>query len=260
MEESTAADFRTPALHAARGIAVLAAMILTGVAIAPFGDPASVATRPARFSFAKAEPRELATEGMLVSAGGLRTLAADAAWLRAYVMSEKQDRGSCSAYARLACALAPENSYFREGYANWLALDFPHWTITALGGYMQVPENVRNALFKTDALAALDYLKGEMARNPDEYRYPILAGQIVIIKFKDIERGAAYDRQAAGTPAKPWPPALRYANHLANNGKQAEAVAWMKAYAARCRPGTINRALADEWLAPVPDALKKETK
>lgn len=255
-------DARTGTLVARRtagSAGILAVMVFTGVVLAPLTDPASKGTRPRRFSFAAADARELATEGLLVSAGSLRTLAADAAWLRAYIMTERSDRGSCAAYARLACALAPDNPAFREGYANWLAYDFPHWTIRSLGGFDKVPKSVSDGIFKADANAAMDYLKAEMRRDPDEFRYPMVASEISVIKFRDPDLAASYDRQAAETPAAPWAPALRYARRLAETGRLREAVDWLSAYAARRPEGSMAREVAEEWLTPARERLKLGT-
>lgn len=237
----------------------LAALGVAGFAIAPLTDGASRATHPRNFDAAKAPPAELGAEGFMISLGGLRTLAADAAWLRANVMWEKTDRAACTAYARLAAVLSPENASFREGYANWMAFDFPHWSIARLGGYATVPQKVQDGLFRAEGLEALKYLEVEMAREPEQYRYPMLASRIVLIRLKDAERAAMFNRRAAETPAGPWSPALNYANHLANTGRLREAVDWLGHYAGTRPENSMSRAVAEEWLEPARKELKKRT-
>lgn len=229
----------------------VAALIAAGAVFGPLADGASRATQPAGFSFRDASVREAAASGVLTaSLGGLRTLVADVFWLRAYVMWEHRDRAACDTFARAACALAPETPYFRKEYANWLAFDFPGWTIRRLGG-RNMPQGEQDILHRRDADAALAWLDAEMKRAPTVPDYPLVAGHITRLKLKDHPRAAAYYRRAAETPEAPLTPALEYAHHLLNEGRGDEAVAWLRAYAARVPAGSRSQVYALDLAANI---------
>jgi hypothetical protein len=234
------------------GIGSVSALIAAGALFGPLADGASRATQPEGFSFREASIGEAAASGVLTaSLGGLRTLAADVFWLRAYVMWERRDRAACDTYARAACALAPETPYFRKEYANWLAFEFPHWTVRRLGGRSKVPQPEQDILHRRDANAALAWLDAEMHRTPTEPNYPLAAGQITRMKLKDHPRAAAYYRRAAETPEAPLTPALEYAHYLWNEGRGDEAAAWLRSYAARVPAGSRSQVYAQALLADI---------
>lgn len=229
----------------------VSALIAAGALFGPLADGASRATQPEGFSFRETSVREAAGEGVLTATlGGLRTLVADVFWLRAYVMWERRDRAACDAYARAACALAPETPYFRKEYATWLGFDFSHWTIRRLGG-RNMPQPEQDVLHRRDANAALDWLDGEMKRSPSEPGYPLVAGHIASRKLKEHLRAAAYYRRAAETPDAPLTPALEYANYLWSVGRGDEAAGWLRTYAARLPEGSRSRAYALELRARI---------
>lgn len=223
-----------------------AALALAGTALEPLAAPASRATRPAGV----APHHASAGEGLLLaSLGGMRTLAADAFWLRGYVMWERRDRAACTTFAKLACALSPETPSFRTGYASWLAFDFPHWSIAEAGGVFKVGEADREKFNRTDALEALTFIDDAMAREPDDARYGLLGGQICDIKLKDRDRAATYYQKASETTAAPWYPTWLYADKLVLTGRVDEARAFMRRYANRVPPGSTRAAHAQRYLA-----------
>ncbi len=233
-----AAAFRAPVL-------VLVSLVAAGAALGPLADPASRASRPTPVGAGAPFTPEVAGEGLLAaSLGGLRTLVADAFWLRAYVMWERKDRAACTVFARSACALAPESAYFRDGYATWLALDFPHWTVRERGGFRRVPQPEQDAIHRRDALEALAFLEKEMARDPDEPRYPELAGQIASMKLKDRALSAEYYRRCAETPSTPWHAAMHFVGMLDSDGRRAEAFAWLAGHAKRLPAGASDPAIS----------------
>lgn len=221
----------------------LSSFIFCGALFGPLADGASRATQPEGFSFREVSSLEAAGEGVLTaSLGGLRTLVADVFWLRAYVMWENRDRASCNAYARAACALAPETVYFRKEYANWLAFDFPTWTVRRLGG-RNMPRSEQELILRRDAKSALDWLDAEIKRSPDESNYPLVAGNIAGRRLKDPARAAAYYRKAAETPDAPWYPAMEYTHFLWNAGRRSEALDWVCRYTDRRPAGTQDTGL-----------------
>lgn len=222
--------------------AVAAGLLFAGGALlGPLSDDASRASRPGGAEGVRAT----AGEGVLLaSLGGLRTFVADAFWLRAYVMWERRDRAGCSLFARTACSLAPETPYFRTGYANWLAFDFPHWTLRESGGYGRVPAAEREARHRRDALAALKFLEDEMARDPREPSLPLLASEVAHIKLKDRGLAASYSRRAAETPAAPWRAVADYVGYLDADGRRAEAFRWLDARGSRRPVGSPDPVLS----------------
>lgn len=236
---------------------IFGALLLAGTGLSPLAEDAGRAARPPGTGTA----RELAGEGLMIaSLGGMRTLTADVFWLRAYLMWEKQNRTACTAYARLACALSPETAYFREGYASWMAFEFPHWSIREAGGTFQLDEAAKREFHRRDATAALAWLEQVATNQPDEARFPLLAGEICDIKLKDKNRAMEYYRKSSATPAAPWAPTRRYAEHLVFNGRYAEALAFMRDYATRV-PADSERhrdALAD--IAAIEEAQRTATR
>ena len=79
--------------------------------------------------------------------GGFRTVIADVAWLRAFHFWETRDAVACLKFAELAMTLAPEQFFFLENAANYIAFDFPVWEIRRRGGTRQVPAPVRRENF-----------------------------------------------------------------------------------------------------------------
>lgn len=209
----------------------LTAMILVGTALGPLADGAARASYPKNFARSLAASPEAAGEGVLVGAlGGLRTMTADIFWLRAYSMWERRERASCTTYARVALALAPDNRFIREGYAQWLAYDFPVWSIRDLGGMNRVPEPEQEAIHRRDSRAGIAFLEDSLIRDPDTTRYLIVASQIANIKLKDEELAAGFHRRAAETPSAPLFSAALYAGYLIRHGRSDEARDWFLRY------------------------------
>lgn len=222
-----------------------AALALAGTALEPLAAPASRATRPEGAALSHAS----AGEGLTLAAlGGMRTLMADAFWLRAYVMWERRDRAACTTFAKLACTLSPETSSFKTGYASWLAFDFPHWSVAEAGGFLKVSESTRAELNRRDADAALRFIDEAMVREPDNPAYGVLAGQICDIKLKDRPRAALYYKRASESPAAPWYPTWLYADSLILTGKPQEAADFMRRYKARVPAGSSRAAYAGDYL------------
>ena len=251
-DDGVAPRRRIPAaLRTAAG--VLAVLVAAGAALGPLADDASHAARPAGVAGKGEFTREMAGEGLLVaSLGGMRTLLADAFWLRSYVMWVRQDRAACTLFARTACALAPETPYFREVYANRMAFDFPHWAVRERGGVFRVPEVEQAAVHRREALAAIAYLDKEMVRYPDEPRLPLVAGEIADIKLRDRARAAAYYRRSAESPSGPWYPAMLYTNYLEESGRVREAAEWLHRYAHSRPEGSASRLIALDRLKGLP--------
>lgn len=233
-----------------RGFALAGAcamLALAGNALEPLATRASRATQP------KAGCAATPGGGLTLAAlGGMRTLMADAFWLRAYVMWERRDRAACTTFARLACTLSPETASFRTGYAGWLAFDFPHWTVAEAGGFRKVSEAARAEYNRADATAALAFIDEAMASDPDNAAYGLLAGQICDVKLRDRSRAAAYYKRASESPEGPWYPTWLYVDALVLSGRPREAADFLRRYAARVPADSSRAALARECLERLP--------
>lgn len=236
---------------------VLTSLVLAGAAFGPLADGATRETYPENFVRDLAASPETAGEGVFVGAlGGLRTLTSDIFWLRAYIMWERRDRAACTTYARAAIALAPDNRYLREGYAAWLSYDFPVWTIRSLGGFSSMPEPEQQAVHRRDAKAGIAFLEESLRRDPDHTRYLVIASQVGVIKLKDPDLSADYNRRAAETSSAPIFPASLYANHLVRKGRPAEAREWFSRYSQRLaarlgRAGAVD--MLRNFVAMIPE-------
>lgn len=233
--EKNSADAAGPVSFFSRRAARVAlgfgAPVVAGAVLGPLADDASRASYPKNFAHSLAASPEVAGEGVLVGAlGGLRTLTADIFWLRAYLMWERRERAACTTYSRVALALAPDNRSIREGYAQWLAYDFPVWSIHDLGGMNRVPASEQEAIHRRDSRAGIAFLEDSLIRDPDTTGYLVVASRIANIKLKDEDLAAGFHRRAAETHAAPLFSAAVYAGHLIRRGRSDEARAWFLRY------------------------------
>lgn len=159
--------------------------------------------------------------------GGFRPLLADLAWIRGYVLWERQDR-TCEAHLRTACLLDPHSNYFWENRANIIGLDMAHWEIRARGGYFAVSESTQQVIFTRFARKALAALEEGLpvARNPAALL--ALGGYLAETKLKDPLLGADYYLRCHRTPGAPWYSAYFHARLLRDAGKEREAYVWLR--------------------------------
>jgi hypothetical protein len=159
--------------------------------------------------------------------GGFRPLLADLAWIRGYVLWERQDR-TCEAHLRTACLLDPHSNYFWENRANIIGLDMAHWEIRVRGGYFAVTEATQQAIFERYARKALAALEDGLpvARNPAALL--ALGGYLAETKIKDPLLGAEYYLRCHRTPGSPWYSAYFHARLLRDGGKERQAYEWLR--------------------------------
>lgn len=155
--------------------------------------------------------------------GGFRTVLADISWLRAFHFWGKHDSASCLKYCELAMTLAPEQLFFLENTANYIAFEFPVWEIRKRGGFLRVPESVQREIHKkalADALAILDKAGEADPENPKIF---VLAAQLSAIKTDriygapDYAKAAAYYRRACECPGAPLFAFAVYAKFVAEH-------------------------------------------
>ncbi len=171
--------------------------------------------------------------------GGLRTVVADATWIRSYVFWEKHDRAGCEAMMRTACVLDPRSRFFWENSAYAVGYDFAHWEIRRRGGYAKVPADIQDGIFRRYAHLGLAILEDGVAHTGGNAGILISAGQLAEIKLKDNLLAAAYYRRATQAKNPPWFAYFMCARTLWEAGRKQEAYDWFRG----------------EWLAK----LSKET-
>ena len=212
-------------------------LCLAGFLSAPPGDFAWNEARERIGTFSpKALERSAGTGVALGTLGGFRTVLADIAWLRAFHFWGERDPVSCLKYCELAMTLAPEQLFFLENTANFVAFEFPVWEIRKRGGFLRVPENVQREIQKKALSAALEILEEAAKRDPDEPKIPVLAAQLVAIKTDriygspDYAASAAYYRRACELPGAPWFAFATYAKFVAEHvpAERAPAETFLK--------------------------------
>lgn len=193
--------------------------------------PESVARRNLREGFTQFDPTALeasaGTGVALGTLGGFRTVIADIAWLRAFHFWEKRDPAPCLKFAELAMTLAPEQYFFLDNTANFVAFDFPVWEIRRRGGPRRVPVAVQREIQKKAMADGLRILDAAGEKFPENAKIFLLAAQVVAFKTEfifgvcDSARAAAYYRRACELPGTPLFAYAAYAR-LISQGVPAE--------------------------------------
>jgi hypothetical protein len=177
-------------------------------------------------------PRQLepsAGQGVLLGVlGGLRTVVADVAWLRSYVLWERKEEAACEALMRLSCTHDPNARYFWEQTAFAVGFDMANWEIRKRGGYVRLSKDIQEHLFTSYArkgIAVLDEgARVSRARAP----LMIVAGQLAEMKLKDMRLAASYYRAAAESEDSPWYAARFAARTAWAAGDRAQSYDWFR--------------------------------
>lgn len=219
----------------------LVALVLAGTLIAPLQDAARTHAReqlgvPANSA---ALSRAAGSGVVLGTLGGFRTVIADFAWLRAFHFWSKQDPASCIKYAELAMALAPEQFFFVENTANFIAFDFPVWEMTRRGGRRNLAPAVRRDIQEKALAAALALLENAARERPDDALPWVRAAQITTMKTDviygapDYAAVAEYFRRACERPNAPLFAFVLYAKIVAEHlpAEHGNALAFLE----KCR-------------------------
>lgn len=219
--------------YAAAGTCLLAA----GTLAAPLDDFFRTETRE-RFGGFSPEilARSAGTGIALGTLGGFRTVLADIAWLRGFHFWSKRNPADCLKYCELAMTLAPDQLFFLENTANYVAFDFPVWEIRKRGGFLRVPETVQREIQKKALADALSILDTAAKNAPNEPKIFVLAAQLVAIKtdriygVPDYAESAAYYRRACELPGAPRFAFATYAKFVAEHvpAEQASAKSFLK--------------------------------
>lgn len=215
-------------------------LAVAGTLATPLGDFAWNEVRERVGSFSpKALERSAGTGVVLGTLGGFRTVLADIAWLRAFHFWGQRDSVDCLKYCELAITLAPEQLFFLENTANYIAFDFPVWEIRKRGGFLRVPESVQREIHKDVLADALKILDEAANAEPDNPKIFVLAAQLTAIKTDriygtpDYAKSAAYYRRACECPGAPLFAFAVYAKFVAEHVPAERASA--KVFLDACR-------------------------
>ncbi len=195
--------------------------------------------------------------------GGFRTVIADFAWLRAFHFWSKQDPASCVKYAELSIALAPEQFFFVENTANFIAFDFPVWEMSRRGGRRNLAPAVRREIHKKAMDAALALLENAARERPDDAIPWVRAAQITAMKTDviygapDYAASAEYYRRACERGNAPLFAFVLYAKFIAEHVPAERGNA--RAFLEKCRDSAESesrRAFFEELIDSLVEELR----
>jgi hypothetical protein len=263
---------------------VVAALAATGWALKPIEQPAWEAVsrnQPAlRLDSVSANVGEGIVVGML---GGLRGVAADICWLRAYSDWEDDNVSDFPVGVQLTVDFDPRPIGFWTTGALQLAFDVPHWLTDENGTpYDRIPPNakVRVAIDQFWGNKAISFLEQGLTYHPNSYNLYLQIANIYAIKLvggprdgrfdamqlNDLAMAAKYYRKAAEAPGAEALAARLYARKLIDLGKDSkdpskfqEAYDWLLAlYPKLPKEGVLPEGF-QKPAGPMPQHLEVES-
>jgi len=160
--------------------------------------------------------------GLPAALGGLRSVVAGGAWLRANLAWERRDAADMAALLELTVAADERPAYFWLNGARMLAYDVPQWLPAT------TPEAVRQRVGEREAQRALDFLeKGLRWHGADAHLY-VEQANIHLRRRGDLEGAARCYRLAAEQPGAPHYAGRILAELLVELGRPQEALAWLR--------------------------------
>ena len=162
-----------------------------------------------------------------VAPGGLRTVAADLAWVRANAEWERRDAARTRTWLNLVVALDPRPIYFWVNGARMMAYDFSAWRIAGEGGRERAGAARVAAIEAQEARRAIGFLEQAMAIYPDSAALWIERANIELNGLHDLAAAAESYRRASGLPRAPYFAARLHAELLRRLGRKEEARAWL---------------------------------
>lgn len=197
--------------------------------------PAWEAVRASRPELTTHDLRETAGQGVtLALLGGFRSLAADFAFLKAYVAWEDRDLPTVQAMLRLTTLLDPQKPFFWKVGAEMLALDVPSWRFAAWQRRHQrpPPAPVQEAIRREQLAAAERFIKRAPAelRGSFAFQYDLVRWHFVSLRQprETLARLEPIMGHPDATPgARRW-----YTELLWDSGQHDRAVAYLRAWLA----------------------------
>jgi hypothetical protein len=164
--------------------------------------------------------RPIAPRGGLAAApGGLRAVAADFAWLRAYAGWEDCDAARTESLLDLVVALDPRPLPFWLNGARMIAYDFPVWRINAPGSRIGAAEARRIEVAAAER--ALTFLERAHTAHPNSAAVWIERANIELNGLHDPAAAAESYRRASELPGAPYFAARVHAELLRRLGRKA---------------------------------------
>jgi hypothetical protein len=161
--------------------------------------------------------------------GGFKALAADFLWLRMYASWEERDLPGTQTLIRAVVAVDPRPVYFWLNGARILAYDLPAWRIAVEGGYQVVSATRRRSIEVEHARMAIRHLEAARRVQSGQASLWVEQANIELNKLGDLPAAAASYRRAWEEPRGPYYAARIYGELLRRQGKNAEALAWLRA-------------------------------
>lgn len=207
---------------------VLAGLALAGAALTPLRESAREAAAAAAGAAGTFGRRRVVAHWMNAAVpGGLRALAADGLWLRAYAAWAARDAARTEALIRLVTLVDNRPEHFWIDGARIIACDIAAWRLSS-GNGGGMPAGVRARIVEEQACAGLRLLAEAQGCHPGSAAIWVEMGNIQLYRRQDVALAAECYRHAAESPAAPFYAARIYAELLCRLGREREAYAWLR--------------------------------
>jgi len=206
--------------------------VVCGLAVA--GLALDILVRPVRRAsaalvWAGEKPLRVAVQDTAPAApGGVRTLAADFAWLRMQQKWEHRDGPGTAFYVRLATDLDPGMVWFWKNGARILAFDIPVWRLSSAAVGRAVPPSIERRVRREQAAMALRLLERAMHHHPVSAELWMERAAIELFALGEIGAAAESYRRAWELPGGPPIAARLRGVLLMRLGLRTEALAWYR--------------------------------
>lgn len=155
--------------------------------------------------------------------GSFRSLAADLAWLRAYMAWERHDEVATEFFIRLSTKLDDRVRDFWLNGARMIAYDFPSWG--SADAERDTPE--KNEVSRRHAQRAVEFLDAALVRHPTSSALWIERANLQLNKLQQSAEAAESFRQASMQADAPFYAARIHAELLRRLGRKGEALQWL---------------------------------
>lgn len=188
---------------------------------------------------------------------GLRSAAADFAWIGAQAAWERQDPVATTAAIRRAVTWDPDRRLFWINGARMIAYDLAAWRIARAGGAGSVPVGTEQRWRDEQALQALAHLAAARVRFPDDAGLLIEQGNIELWARGNLARAADAFGLAASLSGAPAYALRLEVGLLRRLGRADEALRRLEKRRAASGDSTAD-AVAAEWIVTTIELLREE--
>ncbi|MFA6959745.1 MAG: hypothetical protein WC205_03225 [Opitutaceae bacterium] len=211
------------------GVLVATVLVVTGVVVRPFEEPAWVFVRSKQPALKLDSLQGALGQGVTVGLlGGFRAIVADLFWIKTNSVWEDNNLPATQTFIKLVTAVDPRPLYFWQNGARMIAYDMPNWRITAGGGYDAMPKAQQRLIDEEQSAIALKYLNEAFGYHPNSALLYVEIANVYLNRLKDNESAAEAYRMASMQPNAPFYAARIYPELLRKMGRNAEAYAWLK--------------------------------